>query len=161
MPTNKRELRLVISAVLKSKGIDDLAIEGHITDAVCKFLEETKRGRDAVKTRQSIVDGILHYNDVIRGYEVMSERIEKAVRVKPDGSDNWNMVIKHCIEQEPGQSIEQYGEWMIADPFNSPKIHQIAQNPRLIISTWPAAFSGISSGRKVYLPPTTAVFAED
>lgn len=139
--TNKRQLRLVISAVLESRKIDDLALESLLSDAVFRFVDETGKGKDPAKSRGDIVTGMLHFRSQYAEYETMSERIEKALRLHPDGGDNWNAVIDHCNKVLPsGETIEKYAEWLSTDKFNSPKSHHIAINPRLIIATWPQAF---------------------
>lgn len=141
MNTDKRQLRYLISAILQSYSIDDLAIETKLVDAVTSFFEQTRQGKDPVKVRGNILDGMLSFLDKQRQYEQMAERITKAVRVSPDGSDNWNEVIRFCIAREKaGETIEKFGEWMIADKFNAPKVSQISMKPRIIKDTWPAAF---------------------
>lgn len=139
--TNKRQLRLTINAVLEKHGIDDLALEGEITEVVSAYYDKTSKGTDPAKARGDILSGILHYKSLYQSYEQMSERIEKAISLHPDGSDKWNEVITHCTDKlASGETIEQYATWLSEDKFNSPKSHQIAMNPRLIITTWPQAF---------------------
>lgn len=139
--TNRRQLRLTINAVLEKYKIDNLALEGVLTDAITKFVDDTKAGKDPVKVRLSILDGILHFSGKYHDYELMTERVEVALRLHPDGGDAWNAVVDHCNKKlELSQTIEQYAEWLAADKFNSPKAHQIAQNPKIIITTWPQAF---------------------
>jgi hypothetical protein len=141
MNTDKRQLRLTISSILESHNIDDLALETKLVDAIVMFFDQTGRGIDSVKVRGNILDGMLSYLDKQRQYEQMAERITKACRVSPDGSDNWNEVIRFCIAREKaGETIEKYGEWMIEDKFNSPKVAQISMKPLIIKNTWVAAF---------------------
>jgi hypothetical protein len=150
---NKRQLRLVITAVHESKGIDDLALDGLVTDAVCRFFEETKSGREPVKVRQDIVDGLLHYADKYRTYEIMSERIEKALLLTPDGGDNWNAVIDHCNKMlEKDQTIERWAEWAKENIYDAPHAGQISKDPRCIKTTWLRAFpSGAGDKTEVRL----------
>jgi hypothetical protein len=141
MSTNKRQLRLTISAILESYNIDNLAVEGKLVDAVTMFFEQTGKGIDPVKVRGNILDGMLSFLDKQRQYEQMTERIAKSVKVTPNGSDKWNEIIRFCVQKEKeGQSIEKYGEWMIADKYNAPKVSQIGMNPQVIKDTWIAAF---------------------
>jgi len=156
--TNKRQLRLTISAVLEKYKIENLALEGVLTDAITKYVDETKAGKDPVKVRLSILDGILHFAGKYHEYELMTERVEKALRLHPDGSDNWNAVIDHCNARlKDGQTIEQYAAWLEADKFNSPKAHQIAIKPGIIITTWPQAFA-TSKQAPASTPATTDAF---
>lgn len=143
MQTDKRQLRLTISAILESHGIDDLALEGKITDAVIVFFDQTKKGIDPVKVRGDILSGMLSYLDKQRQYEQMTNRIAQAVKVTPNGSDTWNEVIKFCISQEKftGHTIEQYAKWMIANKYDAPKVAQISMKPSIIKDTWVAAFA--------------------
>lgn len=159
MSTNKRQLRLTINAVLEKYKIENLALEGVLTDTITKYVDDTKAGKDPVKVRLSILDGILHFAGKYHEYELMNERVEKALRLHPDGSDNWNAVIDHCnTKLLAGQTIEQYAAWLAADQYNSPKAHQIALNPKVIIATWPQAFtaSQVPTTQKTWagrLPP--------
>lgn len=142
MTTEKRQLRLVISAILEKHGIDNLALEISIVDAVVSFFEQTKRGIEPVKARGNILDGVLHYLDKQREYEQMTNRIAKVVKVTPNGGDAWNEVVRFCIAKErQGQTIEQYGEWMHANRYDAPKVAQISMRPQIIKDTWIAAFS--------------------
>ena len=140
--TDKRQLRLLISAILESHGIDNMALESKLADAAMTFFDQTKKGLDAAKVRGNILDGMLTYLDKQRQYEQMSNRIAVAIKVTPNGGDSWNEVIKFCMKKElEGQTIEKYGEWMIADKYNSPKAAQISMRPSVIVDTWIAAFS--------------------
>jgi hypothetical protein len=141
MNTDKRQLRLTISSILESHNIDDLALETKLVDAIVMFFDQTGRGIDSVKVRGNILDGMLSYLDKQRQYEQMTERIARAVRVTPDGSDKWNEIIRFCIMKEKtGETIEKYGEWMIANKYDAPKIGQISVKPQIIKDTWIAAF---------------------
>jgi hypothetical protein len=54
-----------------------------------------------------------------------------------DWSDLLTFLVKAAAQ---GQTIKAYAEWCTADPYNSPKKHQIAQKPLLVKQTWPSAF---------------------
>lgn len=142
MATNdKRQLRLTISGILENYGISNLELELKLTDAVYTFDEETKKGSDPVKTRIGILDAMVSNLGAQRQYELMVERISKALLVTPDGGDVWNEVIKWLQKRDnEGETIERYAAWCKANPFTSPKAHQIAQKPGLIKATWPGAF---------------------
>ena len=147
MNTDKRQLRLTISEILQAQGIDDLALEARLTDAVCTFFDEAKSCKDPVKTRKDILAGMLEYKSKYSKYEATADRIAQIIRVTPDGSDAWAAVVRFVANKDDlGEHLEAYAEWMSRDPYNSPKLHQIAQNPRLIISTWPAAFAPSNDG---------------
>jgi DNA-binding Lrp family transcriptional regulator len=90
--------------------------------------------------------------------ERMMERIEKTLHVRPSmGNPKWETVIKKLIKFEAsGQTIEKYGTWATANRFDAPKIGQIANNPYLILSTWPAAFLENSSSDPYRNLKTTA-----
>ncbi len=137
--TDARQFRLTISAILESYGIDNLALESKLVESARIFFEETKKGKEPVQTRKDIVDALLEDAGKYAAYERMNERIEVALRLHPDGGDKWNKVTNYCLSH-PEQTIEQYAEWLANDPFNSPKAHQIAMNPEIIIATWPQAF---------------------
>ena len=145
MATNKRELRLMINDILRDciaqDVIDAKMLDGKLADAVTRFYEKTGRGVNPTKARGDIVDGMLAYQTQQRNYDQMTERIEKALHLRPDGGDKWNEIIKFLMaENENGRTIEKYAEWCAAHPFDSPKSHQIAMNPGLIKTTWPGAF---------------------
>lgn len=53
----------------------------------------------------------------------------------------YDKLVKFLMAKEKeGQPVEQYGSWMKKDPFNSPKVAQIANNPGIVVVTWEAAF---------------------
>jgi len=143
MATNdKRQLRLTISGILESYGISNLELEIKLTDAVFTFDAETKKGSDPVKTRIGILDAMVSNLGAQRQYELMVDRISRALLVSPDGGDTWNEVVKWLQKRDnDGETIEKYAAWCKANPFTSPKAHQIAQKPGLIKATWPGAFA--------------------
>ena len=72
----------------------------------------------------------------------LNSRMETALGMSIDeGVRNWEAVINHCLGKHyKGETIEKFMEWCKADPYNSPKKHQIAQNPLLIKIMWQSAF---------------------
>jgi hypothetical protein len=58
-----------------------------------------------------------------------------------ENKPEWMTVINFCLDAEKkNQTVSDYRAWMNSDPYNSPKKHQIAQNPLLIKQTWLSAF---------------------
>jgi len=157
--TDKRQLRLTISAVLKHHGIDDLSIDGHVADAVTSFLDMTlSKGVNPVKARNNILDAMLGYLDDQRRYEQMNERVEAALHVRPDGGDKWNEIIRFLEKKETaGETIERFAEWCKTDQYNSPKTHQIALKPDVIHATWPSAFVPTAKEIKQSFDPFAAL----
>jgi hypothetical protein len=149
MTTNKRQLGMTFRGILDAAGIDDLALEIRLTEAAVKFFDGVK---DPAKVRSDILTGMIGYAQAGQAFADMEERIEKNLHVTPDGSDAWNEVVKWIMKKDAtGETIEKYTEWCIANPYASPKTHQIAGKPSLIKITWTAAF----------VPPPSAVSFED
>lgn len=156
--TDKRQLRLTISAILESHGIDDLVLEGQVTDAVTLFFDLTGKGKSPVNARRDILEGMLTYLDKQRQYENMNERIEKSLHVRPDGGDKWNEIVKFLEKREAdGETIERYADWCKTDQYNSPKTHQIALKPDIIRATWPSAFLPTAKEIKQSFDPFAAL----
>lgn len=152
--TDKRQLRLTFSAILKHYGLDSLEAEIKLTEAAATFFEQTKKGIDPVKVRGDILDGVLSYLDDQRQHEAMENRIAQAVKVTPNGSDTWNAIVKWCIqrEQKDGQTIEKYASWLVADKYAAPKVGQIAMKPSIIKDTWRAAFENTTPEQYTLAP---------
>jgi len=140
--TDKRQLRITIEGILKSYGVDNLALEAKLTDGVMMYFEQTaKPGANPVSVRNDILGAMINFALDSQKHQAMQERVERALKVTPDGSDNWNEIIRWLLKkQDDGETIEAYGDWCKSDPYNSPKAHQIGQKPSLIKITWKGAF---------------------
>lgn len=144
MEISKRDIRLAISVVLSKHNIDDLALEGELATAVFKLWTDPELEESDFRLGESVIDTYINAHEKIKQREEIIRRVEIALKLNV--SDKWESVIDFIVRKdEEGQTIEAYQEWRCEDPFNSPKAHQIAQNPKLIIATWPQVFSNDDS----------------
>jgi hypothetical protein len=120
--------------------IDDLGLEAVLCDAVTDFFALTKTAANPVTVRGDLVDAYLHFIPQVKADEAMRERVEVALKVRPD--ERWEDLLKWIIAREKeGQTLEKYAEWVNANPYAAPKVTQMAQRPWVIRDTWPAAFA--------------------
>jgi hypothetical protein len=143
--TDSRNIKKIIQAILQSNGIDNLKCEADLFGAWMRYMNERETGLTPAQVREKIT---AEYNQVGISEEMVARnqlktRMETALGMSIDeGVRNWETVITFCKVQEhyKGETIEKFMEWCKADPYNSPKKHQIAQNPLLIKVMWQSAF---------------------
>jgi hypothetical protein len=142
--TDSRNVKKIIQAILQSNGIDNLKCEADLFGAWMRYMNEREGGLTPAQVREKIT---AEYNKVGISAEMversqLKSRMETALGMSIDeGVRNWEVVINHCMSKDgAGETIEKFMEWCKADPYNSPKKHQIAQNPLLIKVMWNSAF---------------------
>ena len=140
LTTDSRQLRLLIDSVLSKHQIDNLELSMLLVQACQEFFAETKQGHDPVEVRQKIAEAIGVGEANVSRQETMRTRIEKALVLTL--LPNAESLIDFCLKKDAkGETIERYAAWCKADPYNSPKAHQVINNPLLVIGTWPQAFT--------------------
>jgi hypothetical protein len=145
--TDSRQLRLTVESILSKYRIDNLQLSIEIVDAVKTFFAETKTGHNPAEVRQKIAEAIEIGERNASAREDMRNRIEIALHLNL--LPNAEGMIDFCLRKEKeGQTIEEYAEWCRRDPYNSPKAHQIANKPDLVISTWPQAFVQVNTNKE-------------
>ena len=143
--TDSRNIKIIIQSLLQKQSIDNLQLEADLFGAWMRYINEREVGLTPAEVRAKIT---AEYNGVGISQSMITrnklkERMETALGMNIDeGVRNWEVVINHCLKKdEDGETIEKFCAWCIADKFNSPKKHQIAQNPLLIKTMWRSAFS--------------------
>ena len=99
-----------------------------------------ERIEDQRAKRKDPVDWVLGNAEKEGAITSMQERTSKALGLDVSGSRFDKMVSFLMQKDRQGETIEVYAAWMKADPYNSPKTHQIAQRPDIVRETWAAAF---------------------
>jgi hypothetical protein len=140
MITDRRALRIIIGAIMEGWNIENKLLADNLTDAFIAFETKTRQNVPTEKAKKDIIEFYLTGLPGIRAKDSLLNRIYKAMRLHPD---TWPEDLINFISRkdEQGQTIEQYAAWCERDKYNSPKAHQIAQNPNIIRVTWPQAFT--------------------
>jgi len=144
--TDSRNIKMIIQGIMNKHNIDNLSLEMDLFSAWMRYVNERDEGETPAEARSKIAKeyGILGFvgmSDAVREKARMLEILEGALHLTID-AEEWNDVILFCIRKEAeGQTVVRYQEWRDKDVFNSPKSHQIAQDPKLVIKTWPQAFA--------------------
>jgi len=146
--TDSRNIKIIIQAITANNGIDNLKLEADIFGVWMRYMNEREEGLTPAEVRKKITD---EYNGVgisanMILHSKLKERMETALGLSIDeGIKSWEVVMAFCLKQDAlGETIEKFWAWCLSDPYNSPKKHQIAQNPLLIKTMWRSAFNGIS-----------------
>jgi len=137
--------------MLKHKLFDDkgnlsLMVEMDFVGAFYGYFSERLKSGDKASIRERLISdlgqlGDLGISDLALQKNRMVQMLQDTLRLNVDiESPGWERVISFCIQAEAkGQTVKQYQAWREKDVFNSPKSHQIANDPSLIIKTWPQA----------------------
>lgn len=143
--TDSRNIERIVRGILSANGIDDLKLEVDLCTAWKRYVNERDAGETPATARDRIAD---EYPDGIYfgseyGRERMQLRQEFMDIMQMDFGDDtkWDALLDHLQRAKAkGESIKTFAEWCNKDPYNSPKKHQIAQNPLLVKSVWKSAF---------------------
>lgn len=143
--TDSRNVKIIIQSLLRKQSIDSLQLEADLFGAWMRYMNEREIGLTPAEVRAKIT---AEYNGVGISQAMITrnrlkERMETALGMDVnEGVRNWEVVINHCLKKDAeGETIEKFMEWCRTDVFNSPKKHQIAQNPLLIKTMWRSAFA--------------------
>jgi len=83
----------------------------------------------------------------IRAQVAMLKRLEKVLGITPNGRPEWDTIARFLIEKDAaGETIEKFAKNCAADPFNTPKAHQIAKDPMAIKANWINVMRGKGKG---------------
>ena len=141
--TDKKNITIMVRSILSQNGIDNLKVEVDIIQAwhlyVCARDEKLTPAQARAKVAESFNWG---NNPVTTAMARMTQLIMDTLGVDVNENNaDWQAVIRHCIEAEKrGETVQNFREWMNADPYNSPKKHQIAQSPIIIKKVWRSTF---------------------
>lgn len=141
--TDTKNITQIVKGILKRNYVaDSLQLEIDLVSAWKRYLFEREEGLSPAETREKITKEIGFFGvEHIERARMMQLLMDTLGVDVDEGTPEWIAVINHCIEAEKNnQTVRDYRAWMNADPYNSPKKHQIAQNPLLIKQTWRSAF---------------------
>jgi hypothetical protein len=138
--TDSRQLRLLIGGVLHVYGIDDLALEIKLTEAVKRFLADGDE--TPVRTREQIVESIR--GSIERGatkaeaLDAIAAEIHQRVAISPVGIE-WEEFIRFCYDKQvkENQTITQFLDWWLLDEWQREHPPTRPQGWRV---KWPQAF---------------------
>lgn len=143
--TDSRNVKKIIQSIMQSNGIDNLKCEADLFGAWMRYMNEREDGKTPAEVRAKIAaeyNGVGISEDGVKRNQI-KDRMQTALGMEIDeGITDWFTVVTFCKTQEhyKGETIEKFMEWCKTDPYNSPKKHQIAQNPLLIKKMWASAF---------------------
>lgn len=143
--TDSRNVKIIIQSILQRNGVDNLQLEADLFGAWMRYMNEREEGNTPAETREKITNeygslGFVGISDTMRERTRMAQLLQDTLRLNVDG-EKWDAVISYCLKAEKkGETVQKYQAWRERDLYNSPKAHKIAENPRLIIATWPQAF---------------------
>ena len=139
--TVKRDVRQIVSAILAKSGIDDFEIEATIAEEIHKYVAAFKKGDDMTKVRVGIIENYQSAHPKIKAKAEMVRRIEAAIKITPRSNNKWEDAINFLIKKdEEGQTIEEFWRYCKANVYNTPKEHQISEDPGRIKDNWLQAF---------------------
>lgn len=153
--TDTKNITAIVKGILQRNYVaDNLQLEIDLVSAWKRYLFEREDGLTPAETREKIVNELGFFGTAHTDKARMMQLLMDTLGVEVDeNKPEWITVINFCLEAEKkNQTVSAYRAWMNSDPYNSPKKHQIAQNPLLIKQTWLSAFeqprkSGDRSGQ--------------
>jgi len=145
LSTDKKNISQIVRGILQGNGVDNLKLEIDIIAAWHKYVTVREDGLTPAESRMRIAK---EYNELgfsAKGQErnILRQEFMDVMHIDFGGEDSadWSALLDHLVKAKAkGETIQKYSEWCKADPYNSPKIHQIAQKPLLVKQTWAAAF---------------------
>lgn len=140
--TDTKNIKKIIQGILKRNNTDNLQLEVDLVSAWMRYMFEREEGVTPGETKDKIAAELGFFGTAHTDKARMMQLLMDTLGVEVDESKKeWITVINFCIEAEKkNQTVSAYRAWMNSDPYNSPKKHQIAQNPLLIKQTWLSAF---------------------
>jgi len=141
--TDTKNITAIVRGILKRNYVaDNLQLEIDLVAAWKRYLFEREGGQTPADARAKIAQELGFFGIEHTERARMMQLLMDTLGVEVDESrTEWMAVINFCLGAEKkNQTVSAYREWMNADPYNSPKKHQIAQNPLLIKRTWLSAF---------------------
>lgn len=148
--TDTRNIKIIVRSLLEKYGVVDeqkqplLQAEIDFTGAWVRYMNERKEGLTPAQVREGITAeyNVVGISEAAIVKNKLKDRMETALGLSINADlKSWEVVINHCLKKETsGETIEKFCQWCRDDIYNSPKKHQIAQNPLLIKIMWQSAF---------------------
>ena len=142
--TDKRQIDFLVKGILAKHKIDSLIGEIALVCAFDEYLKGRYRKEEPADLRVKILESIKAGNELQNERDAMEDRIKRALGIDPRTTPAlWDSVIRFLINAEKqNETIERFANACEADPYNMPKIHQIANKPTMIQAVWPRVFKG-------------------
>jgi pyruvate-formate lyase len=145
LSTDKKNIEKIVRGILQSNGIDNFKLEIDLSSAWHRYVTTREGGLTPAESRLQIAQ---EYNEIgfsAKGQErnQLKQEFMDVMKIDFGGEDSadWTSLLDHLVKAKAkGETIQTFAEWCKKDPFNSPKIHQIAQKPLLVKQVWAAAF---------------------
>ncbi len=130
MQTLRREVRQEILTILAAGDCD-------IDATATQLVELFDRLRSAPPASEEWKRICAMHEGREQAEKAMLDRLEAALGITPNGRPEWLTVARFLIEKEKdGQTIEAFAANCKADPYTTPKQHQIAKDPMQIKMLW-------------------------
>ncbi len=143
--TDSRNVKAIIQGIMRHNKIDNLKAEMDIFGAWMRYMNEREAGLTPAQSREKITKeyNALGMSEDGNSRNAFKLRMQDALVLDIDeGITSWEAVLDFCYKQDKqGKPIEKFTQWCKEDQYNSPKKHQIAQNPMLIKTVWRSAFA--------------------
>jgi hypothetical protein len=145
LSTDKKNIEKIVRGILLSNGIDNLKLEIDISSAWHRYVTVREDGFTPAESRLQIAKeyDMLGFSKAGQERNIIRQEFEDVMKIDFGGEDSqdWTELLNHLVAAKAkGENIQTFADWCKADPFNSPKIHQIAQKPLLVKQTWRNAF---------------------
>lgn len=153
LSTDNKNIVKIVRGILQSNGIDNLKLEIDISSAWHRYVTVREDGLTPAEARIKIAEEYDELGFSKDGQErnIVKQEFMDAMKIEFGGEDNadWSELLTHLVKaKRSGESIYTFLEWCKTDPYNSPKIHQIAQKPLLVKMTWRNAFDTVKAKSK-------------
>ena len=144
--TDSRNVKKIIQSLFAKYHVDAFQLEIDLFNVWMRYMNEREDGLTPAEAREKIAAEYDPLGHSARGQErnQVKQEFMDIMHIDFGSEDNqdWNALLNFLVERRAaGQYIAQYLEWCKRDPYNSPKLHQIAQKPLLVKQTWRGAFS--------------------
>jgi len=141
--TDKKNIEKIVKGILFNNGIDNLKAEIDLIEVWWRYVTEREEGLSPAEARLKIAQEFNGTGQSEKGQErnITRQEFMDVMKINVGDSTDWNSLLDFLIKAKAkGETIQQFADWCKADPYNSPKIHQIAQKPLLVKQVWAAAF---------------------
>lgn len=146
--TDSRNITKIVRAILQSNGIDNLKLEADLFGAWMRYVNERDSGQTPAEARAAIA---AEYSDIGfsangQDHNITRQEFMDIMHIDFGTSTDWDTLLSFLVaRKKEGQEIQAFADWCKNDPYNSPKLHQIAQKPLLVKMMWSKAFENVAS----------------
>lgn len=143
--TDKKNIEKIVVGILESNSIDNLKLQIDLVSAWWRYVAAREDGMTPAESRERIAAEFdsLGFSSAGQERNQVRQEFQDVMRLDFGSEDNaeWKILLNFLVERKrEGENIAQYLKWCKDDPYNSPKLHQIAVKPLLVKQTWRMAF---------------------